>query len=271
MAHVSVVLPPTIEPDVAGADRAGGMPRRWAIDFEVRDLRRRDYRDAWDEQRAVHAEVADGLRPPTLLLVEHDPVITFGRKGGREHLLASEGDLRARGFALYDIERGGDVTYHGPGQLVGYPIFPVGRRVRDFLRSLEGALVRVLAQVGLAAAGSPGYAGVWVGDEKVAAIGVAVQRNVSLHGFALNVHTDLSHFDTIVPCGIADRGVTSLSRLLGRHVALEEVKQPVVDAFRLEFGAGTAAAPGVVGRAAAGPIAAPGAATPDPTGADAEP
>jgi len=239
MVHVNVVPPPSIEPTAAGADRARQAPPRWSIDFEVRDLGRLGYLAAWDLQRAVHAEVADGLRPPTLLLVEHDPVITFGRKGGREHLLASEDDLRARGFALHDIERGGDVTYHGPGQLVGYPIFPVGRRVRDFLRGLEGALVRVLAQYGIAGAGSPGYAGVWVGEEKVVAIGVAIQRQVAFHGFAMNVHTDLSHFQTIVPCGIADRGVTSLSRLLGRHVPLEEVKPRVIAAFRHVFGAAT--------------------------------
>jgi lipoyl(octanoyl) transferase len=169
-------------------------------------------------------------------LVEHDPVVTFGRKGGRDHLRVDEAVLRARGFALYDIERGGDVTYHGPGQLVGYPIFPVGRRVRDYLRSLEAALVRVLAAFGVAGAGSPGYAGVWVDDEKVAAIGVAVQRHVAFHGFALNVHTDLSHFETIVPCGIADRGVTSLERLLGRPVGLDEVRPHVVAAFHAEFG-----------------------------------
>jgi len=215
-------------------------PHRWSFAFEVVDLGRLDYREAWNVQRAVHAQVASGDRPPTLLLVEHDPVITFGRKGGRDHLRVPEDELRARGFALYDIERGGDVTYHGPGQLVGYPIFPVGRRVRDYLRSLEAALVRVLAEHGVDGIGSPGYAGVWVGDEKVVAIGVAVQRNVSFHGFAMNVHTDLSHFETIVPCGITDRGVSSLSRLVGRHVPLDEVRPQVVAAFRAEFGADAA-------------------------------
>jgi lipoyl(octanoyl) transferase len=228
-------------PDTAAA-APGGTPHRWAFGFDVVDLGRLDYREAWDVQRAVHTEVADGTRPPALLLVEHDPVITFGRKGGREHLRVPEAELRARGFALYDIERGGDVTYHGPGQLVGYPIFPVGRRVRDYLRSLEAALVRVLAEHGVEGVGSPGYAGVWVGDEKVVAIGVAVQRNVSFHGFAMNVHTDLSHFETIVPCGIADRGVTSLSRLVGRHVPLDEVRPQVVAAFRAEFGAAAGSA-----------------------------
>jgi lipoyl(octanoyl) transferase len=204
--------------------------------FEVRDLGRLDYREAWDVQRATHAAVAEGRAAPTLLLVEHPPVITFGRKGGREHLLVSEDALRERGFSLYDIERGGDVTYHGPGQLVGYPIFPVGRRVRDFLRDLEGALVEALATFGVATVGSPGYAGVWAGDAKVVAIGIAIQRHVSFHGFAMNVHTDLSHFETIVPCGLHDKRVTSLSELLGRPVTLDEVKPRVIDAFGAAFG-----------------------------------
>jgi len=239
---IGAMVDATTAPDAAGLAPAAARPR-WDFGFEVVDLGRLDYREAWDAQRAVHTEVADGARPPALLLVEHDPVITFGRKGGREHLRVPEDELRARGFALYDIERGGDVTYHGPGQLVGYPIFPVGRRVRDFLRSLEGALVRVLADYGVAGEGSPGYAGVWVGDEKVAAIGVAIQRNVAFHGFALNVHTDLSHFETIVPCGIADRGVTSISRLVGRHVSIAEVAPKVVAAFRQEFSPAPGRAP----------------------------
>ena len=162
-----------------------------------------DYREAWDVQLATHKAVAERDAPPTLMLVEHPPVITFGKKGGRSNLLTNEGLLTKQGFALYDIERGGDVTYHGPGQLVGYPIFRVGRRVRDYLRSLEAVMVQVLAEYGLESTGSPGYAGVWVGDEKVVAIGVAVKRDVSFHGFAMNVHTDLTHFAHIVPCGLS--------------------------------------------------------------------
>ena len=190
-----------------------------------------DYREAWDVQLETHRAVVEGDAPPTLLLVEHPPVITFGKKGGRSNLLTDEGLLTKQGFSIYDIERGGDVTYHGPGQLVGYPIFRVGRRVRDYLRSLEAVMVEVLAEYGLKSAGSPGYAGVWVADEKVVAIGVAVKRDVSFHGFAMNVHTDLTHFAHIVPCGLADKGVTSVSKLLERHVTLDEVKPKVVRAF----------------------------------------
>lgn len=205
------------------------------FDYVVRDLGRVAYRDAWDVQLATHAAVADGREPPTLLLVEHAPVLTFGRKGGRAHLLVSEAEARAQGFDLFDVERGGDVTYHGPGQLVGYPIFPIGRRVRDYLRALEQVMVDTFATFGLATAGSPGYAGVWLGDEKLVAIGVAIKRHVSFHGFAMNVHTDLARFAAIVPCGLADKGVTSLSRVLGRHVAFGEVMGPLLDAFERHF------------------------------------
>jgi len=132
--------------------------------FVVHDLGRMAYQGAWAEQHRLHALVAEGRQPPTLLFVEHPRVITFGKKGGREHLRVPEAELTARGFDLFDIERGGDVTYHGPGQLVGYPIFPVGRRVQEYLRTLEAAMVRVLAEYGIEAVGSPGYAGVWVGD-----------------------------------------------------------------------------------------------------------
>ena len=195
-----------------------------------------DYQEAWAVQLQTHAAVAEGKAPPTLLLVEHPPVITFGRKGGRGNLRVTEDFLATKGFSLYDIERGGDVTYHGPGQLVGYPIFKVGRRVRDYLRQLEAVMVKVLADYGIKSTGSPGYAGVWVGEEKVVAIGVAIKRDVSFHGFAMNIHTDLEHFIYIVPCGLADKGVTSLSKLLGKDVSLDEVKPQVVAAFRAVFG-----------------------------------
>ena len=204
----------------------------------ARTLRVRDlgYRAAWREQLRTHGAVADGQEPPTLLLVEHPPVLTFGRKGGRANLLTDPDTLQGQGFSLYDVERGGDVTYHGPGQLVGYPVLQVGRFVRNYLRDLEAVLVALLADYGVPGAGSPGYAGVWVGDEKVAAIGVAIKRGVSFHGFALNVSTDLAHFSHIVPCGIRDRGVTSLSRLLGRTVALDEVKPKLTQHFAEVFG-----------------------------------
>lgn len=203
--------------------------------FLVRDLGLLDYQAAWQIQLETHARVAEGSLAPTLLLVEHPPVITFGKKGGREHLLFSEALLAAKGFALYDIERGGDITYHGPGQLVGYPIFTVGRKVQWYLRTLEQVLIDTVADYGLVAEGSPGYAGVWVNGEKLASIGVAIKRNVSFHGFALNVSTNLSHFDYIVPCGLVGKKMTSLNKLLGRELSLEELKPCIIKHFQKLF------------------------------------
>lgn len=203
--------------------------------FQVLDLGKLDYFEAWEKQKEVHVAVAEEHMPQTLILVEHPPVITFGRKGGRDNLLATPEWLSEEGFKLYDIERGGDVTYHGPGQLVGYPIFRVGRRVRDYLRNIEQVFIQLLASYDINSVGSDGYAGVWVGDEKAVAIGVAIKRHVSLHGFALNVDTNLSHFETIVPCGIQDKGVTSLSKLLDRQVTVDEIKPLVIKQFEDVF------------------------------------
>ncbi len=227
--EVNINLPPRLGEVLAGIAAVKGT-------FIVQDLGSLDYKEAWQVQLETHKAVAEDLQPPTLILVEHPPVITFGKKvKEHRHLLISEEKLKQQGFTLYDVERGGDVTYHGPGQLVGYPIFKVGRRVRDFLRGLEQTIIHTVAEYGIASEGSEGYAGVWVGDEKIAAIGVAIKRNVSFHGFALNVHTDLSHFNTIVPCGLVDKGVTSLSELLGRKVMLSEVKPKITNSFKKVF------------------------------------
>ncbi len=206
------------------------------VEFLVEDLALIPYGEAWAYQKEVHRQVVEGKRPPTLLLLEHPRVITLGRKATGENLLFPESWYREQGFALYWVERGGDVTYHGPGQLVGYPIFPVGREVRRFLRQIEEAIVRVAAAYGIAAYPTPGYAGVWVGEEKLCAIGVAVKEGVSFHGFALNVNTDLNDFTVIVPCGLRGKGVTSLEKLLLRKVPMEEAKGQVVAAFAQVFG-----------------------------------
>ncbi|MGL4610835.1 MAG: lipoyl(octanoyl) transferase LipB [Trueperaceae bacterium] len=204
--------------------------------FEVRDLGTLDYKAAWEVQFETHRAVVEGRQPPTLLLVEHPPVITFGRKGGRENLRVTEDFLKEKGFALYDIERGGDITYHGPGQLVGYPIFRVGRSARAFLRKIEESLVNMLVGYGLETQGSPGYAGVLFGEGlKIASIGVAIKRDVSFHGFALNVSTNLNHFNYIVPCGLTDKTMTSMTQQLGREIYLDEVKPNVVKAFEDVF------------------------------------
>ena len=204
--------------------------------FAVRDLGLMPYKEAWALQKRLHAEIARGLRPPTLLLVEHPRVITLGRKATGENLKFPESWYRANGLEVYWVERGGDVTYHGPGQLVAYPLFPVERRVRDFLRKLEAAVIKVAESYGIEAYATPGYAGVWVGEEKLAAFGVAVKEGVALHGLALNVNTNLKDFDLIVPCGIRDKGVTSLEKLLGRPLPMDEVKARLVRAMKEVFG-----------------------------------
>jgi len=175
-----------------------------------------------------------------LLLVEHDPpVITTGRRPCAEHLLAAPQQLAREGIQVYPTRRGGGITYHGPGQLVGYPIVrlaSVGMNVRTYVHGLEEALLRSLGRFGLSARRAGGLTGVWVGDEKIAAVGVAVSRWVAYHGFALNVATNLLHFGLIVPCGLAGKGVTSLSKCLGRRVSVDEVKPALIDALKEVFG-----------------------------------
>ena len=175
-----------------------------------------------------------------LILVEHDPpVITLGRGARAAHVTASRRRLAREGVEVHESARGGDVTYHGPGQLVGYPILRLdlhGRDVRRYLRDLEEVLIRVLARLGVEGTRAEGLTGVWVGPEKVAAIGVAISRWVTWHGVAINVNTNLDHFGLIVPCGIPGRGVTSLSRLLGRPITVAEVTPLLVEYVVEVFG-----------------------------------
>ena len=204
----------------------------------VRRLGRVGYDAAWALQRELVAARQAGAAPDTLLLLEHPPVITLGRAGEAAHLLGSPADLARRGVAFVESDRGGDITFHGPGQIVGYAIVDLGSRGRDlhrYLRDLEAVLIRALAEFGIRAARVDGLTGVWVGDAKVAAIGIRVSRWVTHHGFALNVDTDLSYFDLIVPCGIADKRVTSMEALLGRAVDRAEVEDALARAFEAVF------------------------------------
>jgi lipoyl(octanoyl) transferase len=194
------------------------------------------YDEALARQQALVEERRHGRVPDHLLLLQHPPVITLGAKthNSREHVLATPEALEAQGVGLFETGRGGDVTYHGPGQLVGYPILdlrPDRCDVHRYVRDLEETLIRVAAAFGVEAGRVDGLTGVWVGHEKLAAIGVRLSRWITSHGFAFNVTTNLSHFDLIVPCGITDRGVTSLERLLGRRVPMEEVEAAAVRAF----------------------------------------
>ncbi len=192
------------------------------------------YAEAWSLQKRIVAARKAGAIKDVLLVCEHPHVITQGRNGKREHLLASEHVLRQKGVEYYETSRGGDITYHGPGQLVGYPILNLGAIRRDvvwYVRMLEEAMIRATSEFGITAERVAGKTGIWVksGDteEKLAAIGVHISRWVTSHGFAYNVSTDLPYFDLIVPCGIADRKATSLEKLLGRSVEQEEVAQRI--------------------------------------------
>jgi len=205
------------------------------------DVGRAAYAPTLELQQRLLAEVRGAADERAyLVLVEHDPpVITLGRGADAGNVVASRERLVSEGIEIHEASRGGDVTYHGPGQLVGYPVLRLdlhGRDVHRYLRDLEEVLIRVLAGFGVVGERAAGRTGVWVGGEKVAAIGVAVSRWVTYHGFALNVAPNLDHFGLIVPCGIRDRGVTSLARLLGRPVTVAEVKPAVVECVRDIFG-----------------------------------
>ena len=200
------------------------------------------YREAWELQREIFRGVVAGEREDTLILVEHPPVYTFGRGADRTNFLLTDEKLRAIGAEKFEIERGGDVTYHGPGQLVGYPILNLAHFKEDlgwYLRALEETIIEVLRTYNIEGFLIAGRTGVWVGEsgkeEKICAIGVHASRWCTMHGFAFNVNTDLSYFEHIVPCGIADRGVTSLKKILGREVTMEEVRSRYVEAFEKVF------------------------------------
>lgn len=208
----------------------------------VVDLGRRAYGDVLELQRAVaRARISGDVDQDVLLLVEHPPVVTLGRSSKDAHLLANHEQLRARGVELFDVERGGDVTFHGPGQLVGYPIIDLKGHKQDlhwYLRQVEEVLIRALAQLDIAGERVERYTGVWTRGRKIASIGVHARDWVTWHGFALNVTTELSYFDLIVPCGIPAVTMTSVQRELDRAVSLREVAEVVspamADVFSLE-------------------------------------
>jgi len=198
------------------------------------------YAAALDLQREVaRARISGAVPEDVLLLVEHPPVVTLGRSAKNEHLLASPQLLAARGVELFEVERGGDVTFHGPGQLVGYPIIDLKRHRRDlhwYLRQVEEALILALSELGIAADRNPGLTGVWTQGRKIASIGVHARDWVTWHGFALNVNTDLRYFDLMVPCGIQAVQMTSVAAELERAASMELVADGVVAAVARVFG-----------------------------------
>jgi len=231
----------------------------------VARLGRVPYAEALELQRAAaRARIARELPEDLLLLVEHPPVVTLGRSSKDRHLVASPELLASRGVELHEVERGGDVTFHGPGQLVGYPIVDLKRHRRDlhwYLRAVEEALIVALAELGVPAGRVQGYTGVWTADgaRKIASIGVHARDWVTWHGFALNVTTDLSYFGLIVPCGIQGVDMTSVARELGAPVEMARVEDAVARAFGAVFDLAPASAPAgalAFGAAVAGAVAA---------------
>ena len=199
------------------------------------------YADALELQHRIHAEVADGVRRDALIVLEHPPVYTLGRRARADDVLASERELAAMGVETHPTDRGGEVTYHGPGQIVAYPIVNLrrwGGGPLRYVRALESVIIAALAEFGIAAESAGRPTGVWVGERKIAAIGVKVSRRVTTHGFALNVSTDLAYFDRIVACGLPDARATSMKRELGRDVSADEVAPVVIDGLCAEFGFG---------------------------------
>ena len=200
--------------------------------LEVRRLGIVSYGDGVELQKELVEERRAGRIPDLLLLLQHPPVITLGvRRASRSHIVASDARLADLGIEVHDTGRGGDVTYHGPGQIVGYPIMdlrPDRCDVHRYVRDIEDVMIRVCADYGIAAERIPGLTGAWVGTDKIGAIGVRISRWITSHGFAFNVNTDLSHFQLIVPCGILDRGVTSLAQIAGPDVRLAGVEERII-------------------------------------------
>ena len=202
--------------------------------LDVVCLGRRKYDEVWEKQKELVDQRRFEAVPDTLILVEHDPVYTLGKNSNEDHLLQS----RDKHVPVYQIERGGDVTFHGPGQLVGYPILDLHHHhlsVSWYMRTLEEILIQTLGQFGIESQRREGLTGVWVREEKIAALGVRLSRWISMHGFALNVNTDLKFFDGIIPCGIFEYDVTSMSQILGKEVSMVEVEETLVTIFRLLF------------------------------------
>ena len=200
----------------------------------VQNIGRKSYKAVWDLQKEMQQQRINGNIEDTLILVEHDPVYTLGKNANEDHLLQS----RDESVDVFNIERGGDITFHGPGQLVGYPILDLSnykKSVSWYMRTLEQVLIDTLIEFKIIAQRNDGLTGVWVGDEKIAALGVRISRWVTMHGFALNVNPDLSFYDGIIPCGIFDHGVTSMEQLLGETQNNENVKNMVIEKFNKYF------------------------------------
>ena len=198
------------------------------------DLGKADYQETWDLQKETHLKKQTGAKEDILYTVEHNHVYTLGKTGSRDHILISDGEMKEKGISYYEIDRGGDITYHGPGQLVAYPILDLNNYYKDthrYLRDLEETVIMTLNDIGINGHREEEYTGVWVGNEKICAIGIKVSRWITMHGIAFNINTDLSYFDKIIPCGIFHKGVTSIEKLTGMKADFEEIKKLYVKNF----------------------------------------
>ncbi|CAN5170056.1 lipoyl(octanoyl) transferase LipB [soil metagenome] len=218
---------------------------------EIFDIGYSPYHDSWNLQRRLQKQLIDQklafrndpsntkLISDSFLLVEHPHVYTLGKSGNAAHLLKSTAELKNIDAEFIENDRGGDITYHGPGQIVGYPILDLDRYFTDvhkYLRYLEEVIIKTCGDFGITAGQIEGLTGVWVGDQKICAMGIRCSRWVTMHGFAMNVNTDLSYFNNIVPCGISDKNVTSLSRLLNEKINIKSVKERIISNFAEQFG-----------------------------------
>lgn len=197
-----------------------------------------DYKYAWDLQKEIFELRLGNKINDTLFLLEHPHTYTLGKVAEKENLISSEEQLGRLGVAVYEIDRGGDITYHGPGQIVGYPIIKLSEWKEDthqYLRGLEEVIIKTCEEYGLKSGRNNKYTGVWINDRKIAAIGIKVSRWITMHGFAFNIKTDLSYFGGIIPCGIKDKDVTSLQRELGREIEIDEVKKKIIENFQKVF------------------------------------
>ena len=200
----------------------------------VLHIGRTRYAEAWNFQHNLLKLRQDGNINDLIVLTEHDHVYTHGKSSDNNHLLASEAELQSSGIEVFHIDRGGDITYHGPGQIVGYPILDLhnyGQDIHLYLRKLEEVIIRTLIKFGITAGREEGMTGVWVDGEKIAAMGVKVSRWVTMHGFALNVNTDLTKFSRIIPCGIFHKGVTSMQKVLGKESDMNLVSKYLLESF----------------------------------------
>ncbi len=202
--------------------------------LNIINLETEPYKKIWDFQKKLHRMRLDNLIGDTIILLEHPHTYTLGKSADKNHLLADDNTLLQNGIDVFEIDRGGDITYHGPGQIVGYPIIKLDELYEDvhkYLRELEEIMIRTLDEFGIKSKRIDDYTGVWIGNNKIAAIGIKVSRWITMHGFAFNINTDLSYYDKIIPCGIFEKGVTSLAEELGTKIPLKNVKDVIIKHF----------------------------------------